>query len=263
MSAGLDRERMLDAIEAQAGLVRFALTGDGDDGDGGDGSDGAGGGADVGAPVPSCPDWTVHDLVVHLGTANWWGGANVREANPEGRARGMREVMESAPPASAGADALARWYADLVVVANKTYTDADLDAPAWTFAGPGRAGYWLRRQLHETAIHRWDLEAALRGVAGTTPLMDDVAMDGIDEFCTALRPVLDLVKPPLPVTIRLRAGDREWSLRGAEGTGEVEVAGTAETLLLFLWGRVGRDADLEVVGDVAGLDAALEVGLSN
>jgi len=53
MSAGLDRERMLDAIEAQAGLVRFALTGDGD---GGDGSDGAGGGADVGAPVPSCPD---------------------------------------------------------------------------------------------------------------------------------------------------------------------------------------------------------------
>lgn len=251
MTTELGRERMFDAIEAQTGLVRFALQGVG------------GEGADLSVPVASCPGWNVHELVVHLGTANWWGGANVREANPEGRARGMREVMESAPPASAGADALARWYADLVVVANKTYTDADLDAPAWTFAGPGRADYWLRRQLHETAIHRWDLENALRGPASTTPLMDDVALDGLDEFCTAIRPLVAMLKPAPPVTIRVRAGEREWVIPGAEGSGEVEISGPAETLTLLLWGRVGADEPgLEITGDREGLDAALEAGLS-
>lgn len=252
MTTGLSRERMLDAIEAQAGLVRFAL-------DGGTES------VDLSAPVASCPGWTVHDLVAHLGTANWWGGANVRDSNPEARARGMRAVMESAPPATEGPAALAQWYADLAVAAIETYAEADPDAPAWTFAGPGRADYWLRRQLHETAIHRWDLEAALRGEAGTTPLMDDVAVDAVDEFCTALHPIMSAALPPLPVTIRLRAGEHEWVLPGGEdGRGsDVEVTGPPETLALLLWGRVGSNADgLEITGDRAGFDAALEAGLS-
>ena len=256
MTTELGRERMFDAIEAQTGLVRFALQGVG------------GEGADLSVPVASCPGWNVHELVVHLGTANWWGGANVREANPEARARGMRAVTESAPPAAEGAAALEQWYAGLAGAAIDTYAETEPDAPVWTFAGPGRADYWLRRQLHETAIHRWDLERALTGEAGTTPLMDDVAVDAIDEFCTALRPIMSAALPPLPVTIRVRAGEREWVLPGAEGADlepapEVEVTGPPEALILLLWGRVGPDADgLEVTGDRDGLDAALEAGLS-
>lgn len=255
MTTELSRERMLDAIEAQAGLVRFAL----------EGADGEGGGAeaDLATLAPSCPGWNVHELVAHLGTANWWGGANVREANPEARARGMRAVTESAPAATEGSAALAQWYAGLAGAAIESYAEAAPDAPTWTFAGPGRADYWLRRQLHETAIHRWDLERALSGEAGTTPLMDDVAVDAVDEFCTALRPIISAAAPPLPVTIRVRAGEREWVLPGAEDAGEVEVAGPPETLALLLWGRVGADADgLEITGDRDGLDAALEAGLS-
>ena len=256
MTTELTRERMFDAIEAQAGLVRFALGGSG------------GESADLSAPVASCPGWNVYELVVHLGAANWWSGANVREANPEARARGMRAVMESAPPASEGAAALERWYAGLADAAIEAYVEAEPDAPAWTFAGAGRADYWLRRQLHETAIHRFDLERALSGEAGTTPLMDDVAVDAIDEFCTALRPIMSAGLPPLPVTIRVRVGEREWVLPGSEGAdgepaGEVEVTGPPETLILLLWGRVGPDADgLEISGDRDGLEAALEAGLS-
>lgn len=252
MSGRLPRERMLDAIEAQTGLVRYALAGE----------------ADLSAPVEACPGWTVHDLVAHLGTVNWWGGANVRASNPEARVRGMRAVTESAPPASAGAAALERWYTELAGAAIETYADAEPDAPVWTFAGPGRADYWLRRQLHETAIHRWDVERALSGVAGTTPLMDDVAEDTVDEFCTALRPLMSAGLPPLPVTIRLRAGEREWVLPGADpaegqNVREVEVTGLPETLALLLWGRLGADAPgLEITGDRDGLEAALEAGLS-
>ena len=246
MSTELSRERMLDAIEAQAGLVRFALEG-----------------ADLSTPVVSCPGWDVHALVAHLGTANWWGGANVRAADPGARARGMRAVMESAPPAAEGAAALAQWYAGLSGAAIETYTEMRPDAPTWTFSGPGRADYWLRRQLHETVIHRWDLERTLSGAAGTTPLLDDVAVDTIDEFCTALRPLMSAALPPLPVTIRVRAGEREWVLPGPDGAGEVEVSGPPESLALLLWGRVGPDvAGLEITGDRDGLDAALEAGLS-
>ena len=251
MSTELSRERMLDAIEAQAGLVRFALGGAGGDG------------ADLSAPVETCPGWDVHELVAHLGTANWWGGANVRAADPGSRARGMRAVMESAPPATEGAAALAQWYAGLAADAIETYAETRPDAPTWTFSGPGRADYWLRRQLHETVIHRWDLERTLSGAAGTTPLLDDVAVDTIDEFCTALRPLMSAALPPLPVTIRVRAGEREWVLPGPDGAGEVEVSGPPESLALLLWGRVGPDvAGLEITGDRDGLDAALEAGLS-
>ena len=273
MIGRLTRDRMLDALEAQIGLVRYALIGDG-----------SGAEADLATPVPSCPDWMIHDLVTHLGAANWWGGANVREANPDARARGMRAVMESAPSAAEGVAALAGWYADLAIEALEVYTDADPEDPAWTLAGPGHAGYWMRRQLHETVIHRWDLEKALQGSSGTTPLSEDVAVDTVDEFCTVMRPLMALLGGELPTTLRVRAllqapeglasgaepvgavdpgSDLEWILPGVDCAAEAEITGPAETLALLLWGRVDADAPgLEVTGDGAALDAVLEAGLA-
>lgn len=271
MSPRLSRDRMLDAIEAQAGLVRFALTGLG-----------GGGEPDLGARVPTCPGWTVHDLVTHLGAANWWGGANVERADPSDRARGLRRIQDSAPPAEAGPVALAAWYAELAEGARRTYAGTDPETPVWTFAGPGQAGYWLRRQLHETVIHRWDLENALAGPAATTPVTEDVAVDTVDEFCTAMRPLV-AGAAPLPVTIRLRAvpeaptrlatgaepvgssalGGLEWELADGVPAGEVEVAGRPEALALLVWGRIGADEPgLEISGDRAGLDAAVAAGFA-
>ncbi|UVE94157.1 maleylpyruvate isomerase family mycothiol-dependent enzyme [Dietzia sp. B32] len=282
MTARLGQTRMLDALEAQVGLVRFALAGDG-----------PGTVVDVTAPVASCPGWTVHDLVVHLGIVNWWGGATVREATPDSRTRGMSPVKHSAPPATEGSAALVDWYSGLTAEMLRTFTDTAPDAPAWTFSGPGRADFWPRRQLHETLVHRWDIENALHGAAATTPVPEDVAVDTVDEFCTVMRPHMAAHVPPLAVTIRLRAvphgpegaaagglatgaeplgagslGAVEWELPATDGagpdpTGVVEVAGPPETLALLLWGRVGADAaGLEITGDRDGLDAALEAGLS-
>ena len=170
----------------------------------------------------------------------------------------MRAVMESAPPATEGAAALAQWYAGLSGAAIETYTEMRPDAPTWTFSGPGRADYWLRRQLHETVIHRWDLERTLSGAAGTTPLLDDVAVDTIDEFCTALRPLMSAALPPLPVTIA-SAGEREWRRR-ARGAGEVRSARRKPSL--YCWDAWGRTRRLEISGDRDGLDAALEGGIT-
>ena len=271
MSPGLTRERMLDAIEAQVGLVRFALDPATDP---------------ATAPttrVPSCPEWTIHDLVTHLGAVNRWGGATVRDGNPHERSRGLGDAMKSAPPASAGVAALADWYATQASGLLETFTETAPDAPVWTFSGPGRADFWLRRQLHETAVHRWDLEDALGGPAATTPLPEDVAVDTVDEFCAVMFPHKG-PRGSLPVTIRLRAvlhapeglatgaepvgarapaADPEWVLAGAEEAGEVEVTGPPETLALLLWGRIGADdPGLEITGDRAGLEAVLEAGLA-
>ncbi|PAY23797.1 hypothetical protein CEY15_06025 [Dietzia natronolimnaea] len=271
MSPGLTRERMLDAIEAQVGLVRFALDPATDP---------------ATAPttrVPSCPEWTIHDLVTHLGAVNRWGGATVRDGNPHERSRGLGDAMKSAPPASAGVAALADWYATQASGMLETFTETAPDAPVWTFSGPGRADFWLRRQLHETAVHRWDLEDALGGPAATTPLPEDVAVDTVDEFCAVMFPHKG-PRGSLPVTIRLRAvlhapeglatgaepvgarapaADPEWVLAGAEEAGEVEVTGPPETLALLLWGRIGADdPGLEITGDRAGLEAVLEAGLA-
>ena len=272
MTARLGHARMLDALEAQVGLVRFALAG----------------GADLTAPVTSCPGWTVRDLVVHLGTVHWWSGATVRAATPDERTRGMSAVTRSAPPASEGVAALADWYTGLAAEMLAAFTDTDPGAPAWTFSGPGRADFWLRRQLHEALVHRWDIENSLHGPAATTPVSEDVAVDTVDEFCTVMRPHMADHVPPLAVTIRLRGiphapegsaavglatgaepvgatalGGLEWQLPGPDGAAGVEVAGPPETLALLLWGRVGADAaGLEITGDRDGLVAALEAGLS-
>lgn len=268
MTPRLTRERMLDALEAQTGLTRFALSAPD---------------ADPAARVPSCPEWTVHQLVTHVGAINWWAGATVRDADPAVRSRGLRQAMDSAPPAAEGAAALADWYAARADEMLETLTAADPATPVWTFSGPGRADFWLRRQLHETAVHRWDLEAALGGSSATTPFPQDVAVDTVDEFCTVMRPHAAAARPPLAVTIRLRAvlhapeglaagaepvgaadpGGLEWELTGVAGSPEVEVTGPPETLALLLWGRVGADdPGLEITGDRAALDVALEAGLS-
>ncbi|RBA30084.1 hypothetical protein DQ226_17900 [Dietzia maris] len=126
MTSRLAYSRMLDALEAQVGLVRYALAGDG-----------LGTGADVTAPVASCPGWSVHDLVVHLGAVNWWGAATVREATPDTRTGGRGAVMESAPPVTEGAAALADWYSGLTAEMMTTFTDTAPDALVWTFSGPG------------------------------------------------------------------------------------------------------------------------------
>lgn len=118
----LTHARMLDALEAQVGLVRFALAGDGSAGSGS-------GAADVTAAVPSCPDWTVRDLVAHLGTVNWWAGQTVRDATPDARTRGMSAVQRSAPPAADGAAALADWYARIADEMLRTLTDTAPDRP--------------------------------------------------------------------------------------------------------------------------------------
>lgn len=172
--------------------------------------------ADLGAPVASCPGWVVRDLVAHLTGVHRWATAALASTDAP-----SYDEVASADPASdylvAGEELLAALRA------------TDPGAPAWTFdKGNRTASFWQRRQLHEVAVHRFDLDGQV--------CSDEVALDGVDEVMTFFAPrQIALGRTELPGgALVVRSGDRTWAL----GSGAaVVVEGSPSAVLLRLWGR--------------------------
>jgi len=125
------------------------------------------------APVPTCPEWTVDDLLWHLGEVQWFWAAVVREGVTE---TAEAEQFEATRPGDRAE--LMPFYLragqDLLTVLAAT----PLQTTAWTWATEQTAGFILRRQAHEALIHRVDAELT----TGTlTPLDPRLAADGVDE----------------------------------------------------------------------------------
>jgi uncharacterized protein (TIGR03083 family) len=221
--------------------------------------------ADLEAPVPSCPGWTVSRLTDHLGRVHRSVSQMMAEPTPEG---GRWAKLPHAPEGPAVrawfAEGAAQLEADLATFDAANAVDATADAdetliPTWAGRQPPR--FWARRMAHETAVHRWDAESAGPAGSDAAPLDQALAADGIDEFFevfTSLRLGADAIAALGPVTLRLVASDaeRSWLVR-ADGTalswtspaGEAAAAdlvleAPAGTLLLLLWGRLDAAACL-------------------
>jgi hypothetical protein len=105
--------------------------------------------AELDRPVPSCPDWTVADLVTHLGQTHLWAEHCIRVGNAE--------VPDVAAPVTDRA-ALADWYSYCADALIQTLRATDPGIECWTFGpSPRTAAFWFRRQAHEASMHRWDL----------------------------------------------------------------------------------------------------------
>lgn len=202
-------------------------------------------------PVPSCPGWTARDLGAHLTAVHLWAAAAVR-------AGGGRVPPPVERP---DADVVAEYaVAAASLLAALEATPAD--APAWGFGPPPRTvAFWGRRQLHETVVHRWDLQAACGGL---DPELDArLAADGVDEVLAVFLPRrLKSGDLRLPATIHLSGAEGgAWQVGNA--TPVAAVAGPAEALLLLLWGRIGAgDPRLTIEGDPATVGAVLDSGLT-
>lgn len=207
--------------------------------------------------VPTCPDWTVGDLTRHTGNIHRWATSIV-----VARATARPSFPET-EPGWFPADGWARWLTSGAEPLLAALRSAGPVAPVWTW-GPGRtSGWWARRVLHETAVHRADAELAL-GVAD--PAIDPViATDGIDEFLfnlpSARRPYRHLASLPTGASLHLHATDvdGEWMIRFTEsgiawerghGKATVAVRGPVTSLLLLTCGRIpGSDQRLSVFGE--------------
>jgi len=217
--------------------------------------------ADPDAAVPTCPEWTVRDLVRHLGGVHRWATGFVASGRTEPQDAGLDEVVGTWPADNDLAGWLARGCADLV----GALAAAPADLQCWTFLpAPSPRAMWARRQAHETAIHRVDTQLSA-GVAVTScaPLF---AADGIDELLTLFVPRRSTklrAEPPTTLAVRCTDADAAWLLRlDAHGvtttsTGSSDaigaactVSGSADDLYLALWNRADADG-LTLEGDRA------------
>ncbi len=205
-------------------------------------------GSDLDAPVPSCPGWTVRDLLWHLSEVHYFWANIVSQ-----RATAWDQVVriEQVPDGE-----LLAYYDQSFERVVAVLSETDPSAEVWTWSAQHDVAFVIRRMAHETAVHRWDAEQA---AGRSVPIDPILASDGIDEF---LEHFLDDVaegSAPVDGSVHIHCGDTpgEWTIRPTSGgyevtrehaKGDCALRGDASNLLLSLWRRVGTDV-IDVVGD--------------
>lgn len=255
--AALRDDRYLDALTAQSALFAEALAG-----------------ADLQQRVPTCPDWTLHQLAEHVGRAHRGATAIVtrRATTPPDLSKlGVATAPEDL-------DGLCNWLCKGAGELADAIRTAGPQTPVWSWADDQSVGFWARRMAHETAVHRADAELAL---GREFALEADLAADAISEWLGLLglpqavefRPELAELRGEGQI-LHLHSTDPglgdagEWIVRRTpsgpvwehgHAKGDVAVRGAVADLLLVLMRRVppGK-APITVLGDVAVLEQWLE-----
>lgn len=212
----------------------------------------------LGARVPSCPGWTLLDLVAHQGMVHRWATAAIRDEREHmGNAESMeREGRTAADPVGwleAGVEGL------LMALRQ---APADLEAMVFLKQAPPPRHFWARRQCHETTVHALDAVAAVHQALPTsahTWFAAEQAADGIDELLIGFwQRRRSKVRSTRPYAVHIAAEDVLLSWRIAVGpdaarTHRIEpgtavdadavVSGRAVDLFLALWNRGGTVTD--------------------
>jgi uncharacterized protein (TIGR03083 family) len=222
------------------------------------------------APVPSCPEWTVDDLVRHVAYVYLHKIEYMR----------TQQRPENWPPDLSDEPTLAlldRSYAELT--AEFAARKPDEPSPTW-YEPEQTVGFWIRRMAQETVIHRVDAELAVGEPFAEIP--DDLALDGVDEVLERFLAYGSVawredLQESLPTTVLppvlVRAGERGWLVRPTPGGVELEppvpdafsaatisaatISGAPVPVLLWLWRRadegVTRSGDPELIDRLSGL----------
>jgi uncharacterized protein (TIGR03083 family) len=202
---------------------------------------------DLTATVPTCPEWTLSDLVEHVATVYLHKAETMR----------LGEFPKEWPPQrepEAPAAYLQRAYAALT---DEFAARAPSDTATTWFEPDQTVGFWMRRMAHESVIHRVDAELAA-GV-DLLPIADDIAVDGIDEV---LRTILSYSSASWPEdfedalpangeTALVRAGDSAWLVTfgdhvtvadaDPQTSADVTLQGDPGVVLLWMWRRGAED----------------------
>jgi uncharacterized protein (TIGR03083 family) len=214
--------------------------------------------------VPTCPEWTVRDLVTHVGTGHRYATGVIGQAATGPVPYELRE-------APARPDAWADWLADGARRLTAAVRERGFDSRVWTFVPAHQSpGFWLRRMVHDEIVHRFDLEP-------DGELAPDLAADGMADllavFAAAAGP--DSANPRwrqltgAGETLLFRATDTagRWHVtlspagpawRPVEAPADVVCAAPVLDLLLILNRRRTPAADA-VHGDRALLDRWLDL----
>jgi uncharacterized protein (TIGR03083 family) len=212
-------------------------------------------GADLETSVPTCPGWTLQHLLRHVGRGDRWAAQIVGDRLTD--FLDPREVRDGKPPGAS--DAAIDWLRGGALSLVEAVDRVGADVEVWTFLGPRPAAWWVRRRVHEVAVHRADAELAL---GRDFRLTAELAADGLTEWLE--RVVVRAGADHLPLddgqTLHLHATEGgEWTLRSDGGTlqltqqhqkSTVAVRGDATSLLLAMTRRIpADDPRISVSGD--------------
>lgn len=217
--------------------------------------------AEPSTPVPTCPEWTLEQLMRHVGRGDRWCAQIVAERS--GEFIDPRTVPDGKPPADP--DGRIAWLHDGPRRLIAAVADVGAQTPVWTFLGHRPAAWWIRRRLHETAVHRADAALALGAAFEIDP---DIAVDGITEY---LERVVIRADRPLEdgQSLHLHATDAggEWTIRGRpdgiafdheHAKAGTALRGPARDLLLAIVRRAdAAELGVEMFGDLAVWDTWL------
>ncbi|GLZ48170.1 hypothetical protein Acsp06_43550 [Actinomycetospora sp. NBRC 106375] len=225
-------------------------------------------GQDGSAPVPTCPDWTLTDLVDHVGGVQRMVAMLVGERMTEPSRAFARLV-----PGPTEATRWRAWLTDGAAEAARAFAAVPDDAPVWDPSG-GSAGvpFWSRRLFGEISVHRADAAATLGlpydlapepAVAAVEDWLDTLTSRGYWEnrpdFAEAMRghgQTLHFHATDAPGEWLARREPDAVVLARAHAPADVEVRGPAAALLLVLSRRrpLRAATTVEVRGDRALLD---------
>ncbi|WP_329562585.1 maleylpyruvate isomerase family mycothiol-dependent enzyme [Kitasatospora sp. NBC_01266] len=196
------------------------------------------------ATVPSCPAWSLRDLVVHLGHVHRFWAQTVAAGPAE-------KPISYDEGAAVEGDALA-WSAAGTEELLAALRAADPEQGCWTWWGysevPQTVYSVARHQVQEAAVHAVDAQLA----AGLpVELPSAVALDGIAEFMS-----LEFTDPwphaPARITLAAAEGP-SWQLElGEPGPDAAQVTFTAPAadLLLTLHRRRPLDGDQPLLAEL-------------
>ena len=217
-------------------------------------------GRDRHAAVPWSDRWTVGTVARHVAATHHVVAEIIRD-RPDADFGLFSELQA---PAKDSAE-FVEWFRSGTASLLEQLSSVPADDECWSWFMPGRrVGWWARRMALEAVVHRWDTDAAQRRDFSVAP---EIAADGIDEFLDVFVATTRAVNdaPPGP-TMNLECTDRserwwldlsnrgERAVRRESREALVWIRGTAEQLMLMLWGRVPVTACPEVTGDVEVLD---------
>ncbi|NYV78199.1 maleylpyruvate isomerase family mycothiol-dependent enzyme, partial [Streptomyces sp. UH6] len=149
-------------IERQVTLLRSLLASD----------------ADLTATVPTCPDWTLEELVRHVGGALRWAALLVSE-RATGNIPDERVPLLDGPAERGDAAALDAWFGESGRLLAEALRAAGPDTPVWSWYQDHTAGFWARRMCNELAVHRADAALAAGRPYEVAP---EVAADTVEEW---------------------------------------------------------------------------------
>jgi uncharacterized protein (TIGR03083 family) len=203
--------------------------------------------AGTAAAVPSCPGWTVGDLLYHMYEVQYGWHRVTAE-----RREGFEGLNLPARPEDGALVALLEGEHVGYAAMLRAF---DPSTPIYSWAGPQSFAWLARRMAQEIAVHRVDAELASGPAA---PIDGTLASDGIDEF---LEFFVNAHHGAVGGSVHIHCTDvpGEWTIFEGSEAGEFDVTrehakgdaalrGAATDILLVLWRRAPL-ATVDVVGD--------------